>query len=63
MPQHRDKINSFTDESKTEIGAGNAYKIYSHDFSKGESKYIGINTTVFHAEVTAITAAGIEIMK
>ena len=63
MPLHRDKINCFTDGSKTEFGAGNAYKIYSHDFSKGESNYLGINTTVFQAEVTAITAAGIEIIK
>ena len=63
MPHHRDKINCFTDGSKTEIGAGNAYKIYSQDFNKGESSYLGLNTTVFQAEVTAITAAAIEIIK
>ena len=61
--QHREKINCFTDGSKTELGAGNAYKINSHEFSEGESNYLGINTTVFQAEVTAITAAGIEIIK
>ena len=41
MPHHRDKINCFTDGSKTERGAGNAYKIYSHDFNKGGSTYLG----------------------
>ena len=63
MPTNKEEINCFTDRSKTELGAGNACKIYSHDFSKGESNYLGINTTVFQAEVTAITSAGIEMIK
>ena len=63
MPIHSEKINCFTDGSKTELGTGNAYKIYSHGFCKGESNYLGQNTTVFQAEVTAITSAGIELIK
>ena len=63
MSTHREKINCFTDGSETKLGAGNAYKIYCHGFSKGESKYLGINKTVFQAEVTAITAAAIEMIK
>ena len=46
MPHHRGRINCFTDGSKTEKGAGNAYKIYSHDFNKGESSYLGINNSI-----------------
>ena len=63
MPTHSEKINCFTDGSKTKLGTGNAYKICSHEFSKGESNYLGQNTTVFQAEVTAITTAGIELIK
>ena len=51
-PQHKDKIR-----------IKNRDEIYSHEFSKGESIYLGINTMVFQAEVTAITVAGIEIIK
>ena len=57
MPFDRGKVNCFTDGSKSNVGTGNAYKIYSHEFSKGESRYLGETATVFQAEVAAITAA------
>ena len=57
MPYDRGKINCFTDGSKSEEGTGNAFKIFSQEVKKGESRYLGETTTVFQAEITAITSA------
>ena len=62
MPIEREKINCSTDGSITELGTRNIYKINSHEFSEGGSNYLGINTIVFQAEVTAIASVGIELI-
>ena len=62
-PHEEEIINCFTDGSKTEIGCGTAYAIYSQSIEKKEYIHLGELTTVFQAEITAITRAGLTLLE
>ena len=63
MPIERtDTISCFTDGSKSEVGTGAGFSIMGAAVTTQKSIYLGNNTTIFQAEITAITTACMELI-
>ena len=62
-PYDEKRINVWTDGSKTESGAGSAYYIRNQEVKEQEYLHLGNNSTVFQAEITAITRATIKLLE
>ena len=56
-------ISCFTDGSKSEVGTGASFSIMGAAKTTQKSIYLGEDTTIFQAEITAITTACIEMLK
>ena len=63
MPFDPGKVNVFTDGSKDEVSSGAAYFIRGHSIRKQEYFNLGEYTTVFQAEITAISTASQAILE
>ena len=61
-PLDPEAINCFTDGSKTEAGTGAAYIIMGNQLKTQDYAYLGHTTTVFQAEITAISMAMIDLL-
>ena len=63
MPFDPGKVNCFTDGFKTETGSGAAYIIKGHSIQKQGVFSLGEYTTVFQAEILAISTACLAILE
>ena len=62
MPLEENTISCFTDGSKSDIGTGAGYSIMGATTTVQESAYLGELTTVYQAEIAAITNACITLL-
>ena len=62
MPLEADTINCFTDGSKNETGSGTAYIIKGQNIRAQEYTHLGQYTTVFQAEIYAISKASLTLL-
>ena len=63
LPREEGSINVFTDGSKTEDKSGAAYLIKSSEIKKQDFFPLGSLTTVFQAEIVAISAAAEKLLE
>ena len=61
-PVDPETINCFTDGSKTDLGTGAAFIAFGHQLKIQDYANLGQTTTVFQAEITAISMATIELL-